>query len=109
MRSAVYGSRFLANDAARRRGPAGWSLGNRLVTQSFNLLFNQRLTDLYTGLRAVRRTALATVTLGSPGFEIVLEIAAALARNGARIAEVPIGYAPRRSGQSKMRHAREAV
>jgi glycosyltransferase involved in cell wall biosynthesis len=106
---AVYGSRFLGNEDARRAGPAVWSLGNRLVTQSFNLLFRQRLTDLYTGLRAVRRSALADVKLERPGFEVVLEIAATLARTGARIAEVPIGYAPRRTGRSKMRHAREAA
>jgi dolichol-phosphate mannosyltransferase len=100
----VYGSRFLRPVAG---GSTVWSLGNRLVTLSFNLLFRQHLTDLYTGIRGVRRAALPAGGLHSPGFEFVLELAAALARAGARIAEVPVGYAERRGGRSKMRHVRE--
>jgi len=102
---AVYGSRFLGGGA---RGPVLWSLGNRLVTLAFDVLFRQRLTDLYTGIRGVRRDALPP-GLRSPGFEFVLELAAGLARRGVRIAEVPVGYAERRGGRSKMRHVRELV
>jgi glycosyltransferase involved in cell wall biosynthesis len=102
---AVYGSRFLRPGA---RGSVVWSLGNRVVTRVFNLLFGQRLTDLYTGLRGARRAALPRA-FRSPSFEFVLELAAALALAGVRIAEVPVGYAPRRGGRSKMRHAREAL
>jgi glycosyltransferase involved in cell wall biosynthesis len=101
---AVWGSRFLRPGA---RGSAVWSFGNGLVTRAFNLLFRQGLTDLYTGIRGVRRSALPAEKLTSPGFEFVLELAAALARSGVRIAEVPVGYAARRGGRSKMRHGRE--
>jgi glycosyltransferase involved in cell wall biosynthesis len=103
---AVYGSRFLG---ARGGGlDMAWhrSLGNRCVTALFNLLFRQRLTDLYTGIRAFRRSAL-DLPLHRPGFEFVLEVAVRLARRGVRIREVPVGYDPRRSGESKMRHLRE--
>src|SRR5438477_1226865 len=99
---AVYGSRFLGTHADRRAASAFRSLGNRVVTEAFNLLFAQHLTDLYTGLRAVRRSALPPGGLRSPGFEIVVEIAALLARAGIPIHEVPIGYVPRRTGRSKM-------
>jgi glycosyltransferase involved in cell wall biosynthesis len=106
---AVYGSRFLARAGDASHGAAVWSLGNRLVTAAFNLSFGQRLTDLYTGIRGVRREALPPRPLTSSGFEFVLEFAAVLARAGIRIAEVPVGYTPRRAGHSKMRHAREAA
>jgi len=104
---AVYGSRFLAS--AGRRRPSVWSLGNRAVTALFNALFAQHLTDLYTGIRGVRRAALPPPGLRSFGFEVVLEIAVEVARRGLRIAEVPVGYSPRTSGQSKMRHPRELL
>ena len=106
---AVYGSRFLGTHADRQSASAFRSLGNRIVTEVFNLLFGQHLTDLYTGLRAVRRSALPAGGLHSPGFEVVLELAALLARAGIAIHEVPVGYVPRRTGRSKMRHARETL
>ncbi len=104
---AVWGSRFLRPVAAG--GSAVWSLGNAGVTRAFNMLFGQHLTDLYTGIRGVRRAALPAGGVHSPGFEFVLELAAELARAGIRIAEVPVGYAERRGGQSKMRHVRELM
>jgi glycosyltransferase involved in cell wall biosynthesis len=104
---AVYGSRFLGRAQPVPGAPLVWAMGNRVVTACFNLLFGQRLTDLYTGIRGVRREALPPDGFESPGFEFVLELAAMLARRGARIAEVPVGYRPRRSGRSKMRHVRE--
>jgi len=104
---AVFGSRFLA--AGERPRSAVWSLGNRTVTGVFNLLFAQRLTDLYTGLRGVRRAALPAGGVRRAGFDVVIEIAAALARRGSRLVEVPIGYVPRTRGRSKMRHGREAA
>jgi glycosyltransferase involved in cell wall biosynthesis len=103
----VHGSRLLAAD----RGPLAMSrlraLGNRLVTWLFNLLYGQRLTDLYTGLRGFRRSVLPRTTLESDGFEFVLELSAYFAHRGIRIAEVPVTYIPRSVGASKMRHLPE--
>jgi glycosyltransferase involved in cell wall biosynthesis len=106
---AVYGSRLLEGAEGRRTMPLTRRLGNRLVTRLFDLLFAQRLTDLYTGIRGVRRDALPWQTLRCDGFEFVLEVAARLALGGARIAEVPVRYTPRTAGVSKMRHLRELV
>jgi glycosyltransferase involved in cell wall biosynthesis len=106
---AVYGSRLLEGAEGLRTMPWTRRLGNRLVTRLFNLLFGQRLTDLYTGIRGVRRDALAWQSLRSDGFEFVLEVAARLALNGAGIAEVPVRYTPRTAGVSKMHHVRELL
>ena len=102
---AVYGSRFLA-ETAPRMAPTR-RFGNALVSAVFSTLFHQRLTDLYTGLRAVRRNALPESALHAEGFEFVLELAARLAENGAQIAEVPVQYRERTQGTSKMRHIPE--
>jgi glycosyltransferase involved in cell wall biosynthesis len=105
---AVYGSRFLQKPAGPLM-PLARRVGNTVVTRLFNALFHQELTDLYTGLRAVRRDRLPLADLASAGFELVLELAARLAQAGVTIAEVPIGYTPRSQGRSKMRHIPEFV
>ena len=102
---AVLGSRLLAPG----QGGLPWirSLGNRVVTGLFNLLFRQHITDLYTGLRGVRRSALPRCRWRTSGFEFVIELSARLAQAGVQLAEVPIRYAPRTTGRSKMRHVPE--
>jgi glycosyltransferase involved in cell wall biosynthesis len=106
---AVFASRFLGHGSIDNGRSRWWRAGNGLVTAAFNRLFGQRLTDLYTGLRGVRRTALPESGFHCAGFEFVLELAARLAQAGVRITEVPVRYTPRRVGRSKMRHLREAV
>ncbi len=51
--------------------------------------------------------ALRGLELRRDGFEHVVELGAALARRGHRIAEIPIEYTPRQRGRSKMRHLPE--
>lgn len=102
---AVYASRFLAG------GPVDMSplrrAGNQFLSALFNLLYGQGLTDLYTGMKALKRGAYAGMPFVRSGFEHVMELAAGLALRGHRIAEVPVVYAPRSTGRSKMRHLPE--
>jgi glycosyltransferase involved in cell wall biosynthesis len=104
---AVYGSRFLGGPHSEPVMPLTRRFGNALVSAVFNTLFHQRLTDLYTGIRAVRRNALPESGLQADGFEFVLELAARLADAGVQIEEVPVRYEARTRGLSKMRHVRE--
>lgn len=105
--TVVYGSRFQAG------GPPGMSLvragGNRFLTGLFNLLYQQRLTDLYTGMKGLRREALEGLRFRRDGFEHVAELAARLSRRGYAIDEIPVEYSPRRTGRSKMRHVPELL
>ena len=103
----VYASRFLGDRPpdmpwARRRG-------NALVSGVFNVLFRQATTDLYTGMKALRREALDALALRRDGFEHVAEMGVQLAQAEYRIHEVPVTYVPRSSGVSKMRHLRETA
>lgn len=105
----VYASRFLDQSASGLPMPWFRILGNRLVSAIFNVLYGQRITDLYTGFKGLRRTALGGVELERTGFEHVVELAARVARKGLRIVEIPIRYRRRRTGRSKMRHLTETL
>lgn len=103
----VYCSRFLGARApdmsAVRR------MGNRTMSAVYNLLYRQQVTDLYTGMKGFRRDALPLGALSKNGFEHAAEIATVIAFAGQRIHEIPVEYAPRQRGVSKMRHVPEAL
>jgi glycosyltransferase involved in cell wall biosynthesis len=103
----VYCSRFLG--AAPPPMPAFRLLGNRLLSSLANALYGQRTTDLYTGMKGLRRSALPLAALRRDGFEHGAEIAALIAFSGHRIAEIGIDYTPRQRGASKMRHIPETA
>jgi glycosyltransferase involved in cell wall biosynthesis len=105
--AVVYGSRFLAQKTPDM--PLLRRVGNRVISSVFNLLFRQRITDLYTGIKGLRRDALCGLALRQKGFEHVIELSAQLARAGYQIYEVPVTYTPRSSGTSKMRHIPETL
>ncbi|MBW2314288.1 MAG: glycosyltransferase family 2 protein [Deltaproteobacteria bacterium] len=104
---AVYGSRILGPDRGDMGAQRYW--GNRFLTSLFNLLFAQRMTDIYTGVRGFRRRVLDPDTYRRMGFDYILELTAVTARRGGRIGEVPCGYHPRSRGISEMNHLREFV
>jgi len=103
----VYASRFLAGGSAVM--PWLKARGNQMISQSFNRLFGQQVTDLYTGCKALRRGCLDQITLKQTGFEHVLELSAKLAARHYRIHEIPVIFSPRQAGQSKMRHGIETA
>jgi glycosyltransferase involved in cell wall biosynthesis len=99
----VYGSRF-------RKAAPNMSLtrrfGNRVLTAAFNVVCRQRLTDLYTGVKAFRRETFARYGFRESGFVFVVEFAVRAA-SVCRIEEVAVDYRPRSKGRSKMRHVQE--
>ncbi len=103
----VHTSRFLGTDKLTMSGFR--STGNKCITSIFNLLFDQQLTDLYTGCKGYRREKVDWLDLERNGFEHVLEISAKLVWVGVQIHEVPVKYIERKSGVSKMNHLVEAL
>ncbi len=103
----VYASRFLKHQETKM--PWLKVAGNRVITRLFNLLFNQQLTDLYTGAKAFRREVIADLPMEQNGFEHVLEVAARLARSGRRFEEIHVSFTPRHTGVSKMSHVTETL
>lgn len=96
----VYGSRRLNRENTEH---SSWFFfaGGVLVTQVFNLLYGQRLTDEPTCYKAFRRKVLTELGFVSDGFEWEPEVTAKLARAGVEIAEVPISYNPRVRSEGK--------
>jgi len=103
----VYTSRFL-DDRNRGMGFVK-TFGNILISKLFNRLFDQNVTDLYTGSKGFQRSVVAHLPMERTGFEHVLEVAARLARQGITIYEIPVDFRARQTGSSKMSHLWETV
>jgi glycosyltransferase involved in cell wall biosynthesis len=89
----VYGSRYLANSV---QDPSViHRLGNWLLTQFSNWMTCNRLTDMETCYKAIRRDILQSIDIEQRRFGFEPEITAKLARRGHRIFEVPISYQSR--------------
>ncbi|MGH3415510.1 MAG: glycosyltransferase family 2 protein, partial [Actinocrinis sp.] len=85
------------------RVPAKW-----LIRKIAERLVNQRIPDLNSGLRAMRREiALPYLRLLPPGFSCVTTITLAFLSNQHDVAYMPIDYA-KRAGVSKFRFVRDA-
>jgi dolichol-phosphate mannosyltransferase len=78
-----------------------YRFGNWVLTKWFNLIFGTDLTDVLSGMYAVKKAAVADMEFASRGFGIEAEIAAHVASTGGTICEVPIRYR-RRVGQKKL-------
>ncbi|MGC9171199.1 MAG: glycosyltransferase family 2 protein [Thermoproteus sp.] len=92
------GARARPEKGAQR---AVFRLGNKLLTAWFNVVFGTRLTDVLSGMYAVRKEALEGIEEASRGFGIESEIAAHIASTGGEICETPIEYR-RRVGRKKL-------
>lgn len=99
------GSRYIEGGELR-----AWPLYRRLLSASANafvqLLFNLPTHDCTSGFRAYRRVVLESIPwteLHSVGYSYLVEILYwAVRGQGARVVEVPICFAERQAGKSKM-------
>ena len=101
---AVYGSRFLGEDAVAMP----WSRKFVLKAGAFfsNLTTRTSLTDAHNGLRTFNRRAASAIDLSQNGMAYASELIAQLARHGMVIHEVPVRITyseySLRKGQSSM-------
>jgi len=100
----VIGSRYVRGGSVE-----GWSRGRHLLSRSANLysmvLLGFPIRDSTSGFRCYRREVVESVDLeaiASGGYAFQIEMAYLAWRKGFRVAEVPIVFQERRSGQSKM-------
>lgn len=103
---AVIGSRLLG---AKERGEViprtVFRLGGDFVNWVFRVLYRSSLTDIASCYKMAPRSVLQRLDLRCDGFDLDFETAAKLQilarREGKRIVELPIRYAPRTSAQGK--------
>jgi dolichol-phosphate mannosyltransferase len=100
----VVGSRYVPGG-----GITSWSVLRRLISRGGNLyartVLGSDLHDLTAGFKCFRVAALRRFDLSrirSEGYCFQIELSYAFARNGFRVAEIPILFEERRAGQSKM-------
>ena len=94
----VIGSRYLnqKNVAARKLNAFGVRIFNFLI----QILTGTAITDSQSGYRAMKRQILNTQRLKSGGYEIESEMLVKTAKEGFRVAEVPISFEQRTYGRS---------
>jgi dolichol-phosphate mannosyltransferase len=100
----VLGSRYVPGG-----GTVNWGLGRRILSRGGSLyartILGLRFRDLTGGFKCFRREVLEAIDLGSvscTGYAFQIELTYRAARRGYRVVEVPIVFADRRVGQSKM-------
>ncbi|HKY37532.1 MAG TPA: glycosyltransferase family 2 protein [Polyangiaceae bacterium] len=114
--SFVLGSRTLgAGDWKVRRFASGAAAGLMLnlaqvgFATTFNLLYQQRTTDVNTMFKVFRRSCLDGIVLDSDGFELDIELVCKLVLAGHAPLEVPVNYVARDFSQGKkIRFLRDA-
>ena len=94
----VIGSRYLnqKNVASRKLNAFGVQIFNFLI----HLLTGVAITDSQSGYRAMKREVLKNQKLKSGGYEIESEMLVKTAKEGFRVAEVPISFEQRTYGRS---------
>jgi dolichol-phosphate mannosyltransferase len=106
----VYGSRWLNRHINPPPPERRWFvIGNWIVTQVANLLFNAHVTDNATCYKAFDAEVLKSLALRCERFEFCPEVTARVRQQGHRIYEVPINYAPRSIAEGKKIRARDGL
>jgi hypothetical protein len=106
--SFVLGSRSLGlNDWKVRRFARGAAKGFALniaqlvFARTFNALYQQHVTDVNTMFKIFRTECLEGVSLESDGFDLDIELACKLVKNGNPPMEVPVNYVARGFDEGK--------
>ena len=104
----VIGSRLVA-PAVTRVYYFWHRVGNRVITLTFNVLFNTTFTDIYCGYLLYRRVLLDPADLTTVGWEQHAEMLGRLVRKGTHLYEVPVSYFGRTYAEGKKIRARHIV
>lgn len=88
--------------------PSGHVFGNRVFSLLVSWLFRQRVTDMLSGYRVLRRELVDQLRLYSTGFEIETDLTLQTISKGFSLYEQPISYRVRAAGsQSKLNKYRD--
>jgi glycosyltransferase involved in cell wall biosynthesis len=97
----VVGSRLRGGTMQKGALPSHSVLGNRLISAIMRLRFGVHLTDLGP-FHAIRTDGLRALRMGEMTYGWTVEMIIKAARRRYRIAEVPVRYRKRLSGESKV-------
>ncbi len=104
--SVVYGSR---NINPQEKSYFHYALGAKFLTSLTNLLFEAKLTDIYTCYKLFPSFLIKSIPLDSQGFEFEAEITIKILKREMTITEIPISYHPRKFSQGKKIHFQDGL
>jgi len=102
----IYGSRFLGKARPEGMAFANW-IANVFLTRLTNLFYGERITDMETCYKVMRRSRIQSIRLSAKRFDFEPEITAKLMRQGLPIREIPISYHGRTVEEGKKIKARD--
>ena len=82
-------------------------IGNPAITYLIGTLFSSGLSDVYCGLRSIKRSSYEGLNLNATGMEFATEFVIEAGIAGVAIHEIPIHYRRRIGGIPKLRTARD--
>ena len=97
----VYGSRFLGGGKYSRVHFFWHYLANKILTFICNLFTNLNLTDMETGYKAFKSSALKSISLKEKSFSFEPEVTIKLAKKKFKFFEVPVAYNGRSYDEGK--------
>ena len=97
----VYGSRFLGGGKYVRIHFFWHYLANKILTFLCNLSINLNLTDMETGYKVFKTSALKSINLKEKSFSFEPEVTIKLAKKNYKFFEVPISYNGRSYAEGK--------
>ncbi len=97
----VYGSRFLGGGKYVRIHFFWHYLANKILTFLCNLSINLNLTDMETGYKVFKTSALKSINLKEKSFSFEPEVTIKLAKKDYKFFEVPISYNGRSYAEGK--------
>ena len=97
----VYGSRFLGGGKYSRVHFFWHYLANKILTFICNLFTNLNLTDMETGYKVFKSSALKSISLKEKSFSFEPEVTIKLAKKKFKFFEVPIAYNGRSYDEGK--------
>lgn len=103
----VYGTRLFGCNTVYQS--YRYAVGNKVLTQFTNILYNSYLSDLHTCLKLIPLTMFRELNLTELGFGLDTQVTAMLLRTGVRPFEVPVSYFSRSREQGKKINWRDAV
>ena len=106
----VFCSRY-CDGASRESGSVTFSkrLASLVASGLVSLLSGRRLTDVFAGFKAWDTEFAQSMGLTEAGFGYEAELAIKASRLGEPVPEIPIAYASRRAGESKISFGRDLV
>tara|TARA_B100001939_G_C16747900_1_gene532613 strand:- start:77 stop:769 length:693 start_codon:yes stop_codon:yes gene_type:complete len=87
----ILGSRFNYDKYSKSHSILN-KIGNLILTNIFNILYNTTFTDIYSCYLCVKKNLILEKSLKSNGFDQQAEILAKAIKNGKNFFEVPINY-----------------